>query len=64
MPTRPFTRGLAALSLASLLGLAACGDAGPSRQPVSGMITLDGKPFWTRTWSRGLPDRAESGGTS
>ena len=31
---------------------------------VTATITLDGKPFWTRTWSRGLPDRAESGGTS
>jgi hypothetical protein len=34
------------------------------RVSVTATITLDGKPFWTRTWSRGLPDRAESGGTS
>jgi len=34
------------------------------RVSVTATITLDGKPFWTRTWSRGLPDRAEPGGTS
>jgi hypothetical protein len=31
---------------------------------VTATITVDGKPFWTRTWSRGLPDRAEAGGLS
>ena len=45
MPTRPSPPRLGALSLAALLGLSACGDAGPSRQPVSGTITLDGKPL-------------------
>jgi hypothetical protein len=32
------------------------------RVAVTAVITVDGKPFWTRTWSRGLPDRAEPGG--
>jgi hypothetical protein len=34
------------------------------RVAVTAAITVDGKPFWTRTWSRGRPDRAERGGLS
>jgi uncharacterized protein len=31
---------------------------------VIAAITLDDKPVWTRTWSRGLPDRVDRGGLS
>jgi putative CocE/NonD family hydrolase len=31
---------------------------------VTATITVDGKPFWNRTWSRGLDGRADPGGPS
>lgn len=34
------------------------------RVTVTATITVDRKPFWARTWSRGLPDRTEPGGVA
>ena len=31
---------------------------------VTATITVDGKPFWNRTWSRGLDGRVDPGGPS
>jgi hypothetical protein len=31
--------------LATLIALAGCGESGPARQPVSGSVTLDGRPL-------------------
>lgn len=38
-------RFFSGLALASVFGLAGCGESGPPRQPVSGTVTLDGKPL-------------------
>ncbi len=46
---RPYSRrgrviGLGA-ALAALVGLAGCGDEGPTRESVAGKVSLDGKPL-------------------